>query len=230
MIAAIQPTGMMTTLPATQVNLRCPVCRHAGVFNGIFNCVDAVWSEVRIARRTSTRREKITVQTGRAGLRLCPNAACGALVFVAVDLNTGKIVSFPQETIDFDATNLPDGILESLEEAIACHAGGCYRASSLMVRRVLEELCDDKGAIGKDLKARIAALGTHSAMVPKELLAAADELRILGNDAAHIEAKSYNDIGENEATLAIDLTKELLKAVYQYGALVDRLRKLKSPP
>jgi hypothetical protein len=97
-----------------------------------------------------------------------------------------------------------------------------------MVRRVLEELCSDKNTPGKDLKARLAALGGNI-VIPQELLTAADELRILGNDAAHVEAKAYDAIGPNEAALAIELAKELLKAVYQYSALVSRLKALKKP-
>ena len=97
-----------------------------------------------------------------------------------------------------------------------------------MVRRLLEELCDDKKATGSDLKARLTSLG-GSIVIPQELLTAADELRILGNDAAHVEAKAYDAIGANEALLAIELAKELLKAVYQYSALVDRLKALKKP-
>jgi len=61
------------------------------------------------------------------------------------------------------------------------------------------------------------------------LLEAADELRLLGNDAAHIEAKTYDAIEAEEVEVAIDLAKELLKSVYQYGSLVNRLRALKKP-
>lgn len=95
-----------------------------------------------------------------------------------------------------------------------------------MIRRTLEELCEDKKALGANLKARIAALNAV-AIIPTELLNAADELRILGNDAAHIEAKDYDKIGEEESELAIELAKELLKAVYQYNALLTRLTALK---
>jgi hypothetical protein len=138
------------------------------------------------------------------------------------------IESFPPEVIDFDSTNLPPPILASLEEAIQAHAAGCYKASALMVRRTLEELCDNKNAQGSDLKQRLAAL-SQSVVVPRELLDAADELRLLGNDAAHVKAKNYDAIGKDEASLAIELAKELLKAVYQYTSLVDRLKALKKP-
>ena len=89
-------------------------------------------------------------------------------------------------------------------------------------------MCNDKGAAGGDLKQRLAAL-SGSVVVPKELLDAADELRLLGNDAAHVNAKNYDSIGANESRLAIELAKELLKAVYQYASLVDRLKALKKP-
>jgi len=95
-----------------------------------------------------------------------------------------------------------------------------------MVRRTLEELCDDKKATGANLKARILALSAV-AVVPAELLNAADELRVLGNDAAHVEAKDYDKIGKEESAIAIELAKELLKAVYQYTSLVARLTALK---
>lgn len=69
----------------------------------------------------------------------------------------------------------------------------------------------------------------QNVLVPKDLLDAADELRLLGNDAAHIKAKNYDAIGKDEAALAIELAKELLKAVYQYTSLVSKLRALKKP-
>jgi len=204
--------------PSTTVNLRCPICRHAGAFHGIDNCFDVSWSE------PSPGGGGPAVQFN-AGERMCPNSECQSLVQVIV--SGGKLVeSFPPEVIDFDSTNLPPQILSSLEEAIKAHAAGCFRACALMVRRVLEELCDDKHATGSDLKQRLAALST-SVVVPKELLDAADELRLLGNDAAHISAKNYDSIGTEQATLAIELAKELLKAVYQYASLVDRLKALK---
>mgnify|MGYP001245890349 CR=1 FL=1 len=98
-----------------------------------------------------------------------------------------------------------------------------------MVRRVLEELCEDKKATGNNLMERLKALG-QTVIIPGELLTAADELRLLGNDAAHIEAKTYDQIGPDECSIAIELAKELLKAVYQYTSLVARLQALKKQP
>jgi hypothetical protein len=160
-------------------------------------------------------------------MRVCPNTECQSLVFVI--LKTGKLdTSYPPQIIDFDSTNLPERILATLEEAIKAHGAGCFKASALMVRRLLEELCQDKNVAGSDLKARLTSLG-GIVVIPQELLGATDELRILGNDAAHVEAKAYDAIGPNEASLAIELAKELLKAVYQYAALVSKLKALRKP-
>jgi hypothetical protein len=195
------------------VSLRCPHCGHAGSFQGVANSNDVQWTS-QGAHQT-------------AGIRQCPNPECQSLVFVVT--RAGKVAaSYPPQVIDFDSTNLPTPILATLEEAIKSHGAGCFKASALMVRRLLEELCEDKGTTGNDLKARLAALG-KTVVIPQELLTAADELRILGNDAAHVEAKAYDEIGSNEATVAIKLAKELLKAVYQYSSLLSELRALKKP-
>jgi hypothetical protein len=49
----------------------------------------------------------------------------------------------------------------------------------------------------------------------------------LGNDAAHIESQTFNDVGKTEVEISIEFTKEILKAVYQYEGLLSRIRSLK---
>lgn len=220
-------TETITSNPGTKdvahpVNMRCPRCRKEGVFHA-FAGKDAVWD---IHRKTTAG----TVSDGaiEIGCRRCPNRECNAFAFVVI--HRGKLLrSYPSEVIDFDSTNLPPRILASLEEAIKAYAANCYRASALMVRRVLEELCEDKNASGNNLMERLKALGS-TVIIPGELLLAANELRLLGNDAAHIEAKTYDQIGPEECAIAIELAKELLKAVYQYTSLVAKLQALKKPP
>jgi hypothetical protein len=110
----------------------------------------------------------------------------------------GKVVdSYPAETIDFDATNVPAAIPAALEEAIKCHAQRCFVASAIMVRKTLEELCRDRSATGPNLKERIKALG-GKVVLPAELLEGLDDLRLLGNDAAHIESQEYSKVGQEE--------------------------------
>jgi hypothetical protein len=61
-------------------------------------------------------------------------------------------------------------------------------------------------------------------VIPAELLAGIDDLRLLGNDAAHIESTVYDKLGKEEVEAAIEFAKEVLKALYQYSALLSKLR------
>ena len=147
----------VSLVDSRSVNFRCPQCRHAGAFTTLANH-DIGWDQ----------KIDNTLYSYSGGARKCPNEQCKGLVFVI--LRGGKLErSFPPEVIDFDATNLPDPILRTLEELVKAHSVGCFRASALMVRRVLEEVCRDKQATGNDLKARIAAL-RGNIVIPQELL------------------------------------------------------------
>jgi len=97
-----------------------------------------------------------------------------------------------------------------------------------MVRKTLELLCNEQNATGSNLKLRLQALGSV-AVLPPDLLTGLDDLRLLGNDAAHLESQAYNQVGKEEVEVAIEFTKEVLKAIYQYTTLLSRLRGLKKP-
>lgn len=194
-----------------RVSVRCPGCGNVGTFAPLPNVVDV-----------HAPPDKFL------GQRRCPNPLCQAHVFCIYD-NRGKVLrTYPPERIDFDPKGIPAQIVETFMEALTCRAEGLHVAAAIMIRRTLEELCEEKGAIGSNLKERISSLQS-SVVLPKELFVALDDLRLLGNDAAHIEAKTYDSIGQPEVDIGIELTKEVLKAVYQLDDLLARLRALKKP-
>lgn len=136
------------------------------------------------------------------------------------------LATYPAERLDFDASNLPDRVREALEEAVACHAAEAYSAAGMMVRKTLELLCEDRKAEGGTLYERIESL-RDKVVIPQELLEGMHDLRLLGNDAAHVESRVYNQVGKEEVEIAMDVAKEVLKSVYQLSGLLDRLRGLK---
>ena len=193
------------------VNMRCPKCRKLGTFE---------WSpefpDIHIG-------DNIII-----GNRRCPDPGCRNHLFVVLRAKTGKIViSYPAERINFDTTDIPSSIVNTLEEAITCHANHCFTASAIMVRKTLEELCSDQKATGKNLHQRIQSLSTKI-VIPQQLLDGMHNLRLLGNDAAHVESKTYKNIGRKELEIAIKFTEEILKAVYQYSSLLQELESLKA--
>ncbi|MGE0383437.1 MAG: DUF4145 domain-containing protein [Gammaproteobacteria bacterium] len=162
------------------------------------------------------------------GQRRCPNPTCHAHLFCIHDRGGSVLRTYPPQRVDFEPKNIPDRIVRTFTESLSCYAENLHVAAAIMIRRTLEELCEDKKAGGNSLKDRIAALQSI-VVLPKELFTALDDLRLLGNDAAHIEAKTYDSVGTAEIEVAIELTKEILKAVYQLDGLVERLRSLKKP-
>ncbi len=196
---------------AGNVSVRCPACRQQGTFEPIGGIRDAAHGDMRF------------------GQRRCPNPACRAQLFVCIDQNYRVVVSYPAERIDFDSTDIPASVMAALEEAITCHANRCFVASAIMVRKCLEELCTERGATGGNLKERLKSLG-NKVLLPNELINGLDDLRLLGNDAAHIESQAYQKVGQEEVEVGIMFTKEVLKAVYQYKTLLAKLQALKKTP
>ncbi len=193
-----------------EVVAKCPECGQGGTFDTIPECQDKITSD-----------QKFLV-----GQRVCPNPECFCHMFFIHDIKNSKTITYPQLRIDFNANSIPDKIKVSLEEAIGCESIGAYVAAALMVRRTLECLCADRSANGENLKEKIKDLKSKI-ILPDELFDALDNLRLLGNDAAHIESKDYDNIGKAEVEIAIELTKEILKACYQYKDLVAKLKSYK---
>jgi hypothetical protein len=204
--------GLGTATTRHRPRLRCPFCHVTGV-------LDVVGTDQEI----HVPNEPLSFFVGS---RSCANADCRAHIFIVYELDGDVVVSYPPEVIDFDATNLPEPVLRAFGEAIQCHATNSYIAAAIMVRKTLEELCADRGAEGENLKDRIAAL-RERIVLPEDLLEGLDDLRLLGNDAAHIKSRVFNEVGQEEVEVGIEFTKEVLKAAYQHADLLARLRGLR---
>lgn len=191
---------------AGDLSLRCPACRHQAILQALHQDFQAVQRDGR--------------GTVAWGARRCPNPECGALILVIKHGQT--VISYPAETIDFDASDLPERVLAALEEAVKCHAEQCYVASAIMVRKTLEEVCAERGAGGPNLKERLDAL-RNNVNLPEPMFDALQDLRLLGNDAAHIESQVFNKVDQEEVEIALDITKEILKATYQLSSIMNRL-------
>lgn len=196
---------------------RCPHCGHHGTFLDLGN------KDIYTYYSTNGNIQPQTF----LGVRKCPNDNCkGHLFFIADNQRNIQFVS-PSDMIPFDRENIPEKVMSAFEEAIKCHSNSCFIASAIMIRKSLEEICIDRGAIGNNLFKKLQDLG-GKILIPQELIQGMDELRLLGNDAAHIEAQTFSEIGKEEIEVSIEFTKEILKAVYQYESLLKRLKNLKN--
>jgi hypothetical protein len=196
------------------VQLRCPHCMVLGIMIPVSSGFKYT--------KSATNGQRLGNRLLSAKIMRCPNSKCGAVTFV---VSEGEVVfgCFPPERLAFDASNIPQALLGTLIEAIACHTAGAFRASAMMVRRLLEEICHDAGANGKDLHSRILGL-RDSIVLPQALFDAMLELKAIGNDAAHIEARAYTTIDEEEGRISIELALDILRARFQHEDLAARLK------
>lgn len=209
MIFKLSGAGQSQSSNGTRISVRCPHCGHNGTFESIGNDI------------LDKRSAKIF------GLRRCPNQNCFGHLFFVYDTHFGEIVlTHPSDSIPFDKENIPENVLNTFQEAIISHSNNCFVASAIMIRKTLEEICNDREAKGDNLYKRVEDLGSKI-VIPNELLEGMQELRLLGNDAAHIESKTFHEIGKSEVEISIEFTIEILKAVYQYENLLEKLRALK---
>jgi hypothetical protein len=206
------------TIAQFALRVRCPGCRDRVTLESLENQTNDI----------QFVSEGENEQHFNAGQRICPNLECRTHLFVIYQRRQGQLDVlgvYPPERIDFDDTGLPERVLAAIEEATACHAQACYVAAAMMVRKTLEEVCLDHEAGGSNLKDRLAVLGSKI-VLPQALLDGLDALRLLGNDAAHVESRDYEQVGKQEVDVALDVTKEILKATYQLDSIVGRLTAL----
>lgn len=200
----------------TRVAARCPACKTSSVFDAVSQTPDT---------QVVPRGGRVLV----TGLRTCPSRLCGCLIFFVCEPGGSNVRLYPPETLDFDSTGLPQSVLDALEEAVMCHAASCYRASAMMVRKTLEQLCIEQTITKGNLKEKVKEL-CAKIVIPIDLVDGIDDLRLLGNDAAHVSAQDFNQVGKDEVETAIELAKELLRATYQHKSLVARMKAHKLPP
>lgn len=201
------------------LSMRCPHCRMMGQFQTPNGVTTFYYEEFSRAGAGASIRNEMKM---KAAVRICPNSSCRGIVF-SISQQEIVFASFPPLLLDFDVEGLPSTCAVTLMEAIACHASNAHRATAIMVRRLLEEICAENEAKGKNLHERLESLKSKVTL-PTALFDAMKELKLLGNDAAHVDAKDYDSVGKEEAELAIEVAKEIVKALYQLSGLVDRLK------
>lgn len=115
---------------------------------------------------------------------------------------------------------IPEGLFSIITEAQKVKSLSPL-AYVILVRKVLEEICKDKGIKGKNLKESLNRL-VHDLELPEVFKNATDKLRIFGNLGAHA---SEITIGKDEILLIEEFLFSLVEYIY---ILPSKLKKLDS--
>ncbi len=95
----------------------------------------------------------------------------------------GERVLYPTAR-QFLTEGMPTSVARSYSAAADSLTRGLYEPCVIMCRKCLEALCREQGATKGSLKERLVQLG-EAGQIDQKLLVWADELRLIGNDAAH---------------------------------------------
>lgn len=136
-----------------------------------------------------------------------------ALLFVDEDYGQGWDGPYrlfpPQPTRLSEA--IPESLRADLTEARKCFNAKCFTATSVMVRRMTENLCVEQGVVTGSLFRRLKALKDTGIIEPR-LYEWADILRELGNEGAHGGAP----VTKADAQEALAMAEALLDYVYSF--------------
>lgn len=108
-------------------------------------------------------------------------------------------------------TNVPDGIVQDIEEAERAHFAFCFKACVVMCRRALQLALEDKGAKGRTLGPLLtdARSKTPPILTPR-VDALAEGIKDYGDSGAH----RTDDIDASTAALVVHITVVALTELY----------------
>ncbi len=124
-------------------------------------------------------------------------------------------ILYPSATLKL--TGLPIQIQEAYETALRVRAVE-PNAYAVILGRLLELICEDREAVGKDLYQKLSSLAAKGE-IPTKLVGVAQSLRQLRNLGAHA---SLGELTNEEIPLLDDLCKAILEYVYIAPYLAQR--------
>jgi len=145
--------------------------------------------------------------------------------------NRGEISGiYPPGSYELDSTiSINEEIRNDFREAGLCLAAGCYKASMVMSRRLLQRCLKDQGYE----EYRLADAIDHAmknGTLRKPFHEIATEVRHYGNFGAHPDDDQLATIGKDEASLIIDFSRLLIEEFYEIPAAAQKLRKNRQSP
>jgi len=111
--------------------------------------------------------------------------------------------------------SVPKSVLDDYVEATSTFNINAFRASSVMARRALQQALEDKGATkGSNLADQVSEL-ERKGLLSSATSSLAHGVRQFGNFGAHPNDDLLTQVTSDEARLALDVTKKILKELYK---------------
>jgi hypothetical protein len=184
-----------------------------------------------VSRTTSGIFHQAETRRGREcyAVAICQVRECNRAVFLIIGAPADFIFSradmpfeakvYPAAEAQYEPDGVPKEIAKEFCEALECHWNGHNLGAALVGRRVLQAAARDVlGGKLTRLELEIAAIPDDK--LNKALKDQATHVRLIGNDAAHVEPVDPDDVRD-----LIDFVEEVLDVLYVRPKRVAELQK-----
>jgi Domain of unknown function (DUF4145) len=119
------------------------------------------------------------------------------------------------------SAEIPESLRQEFDEARACFDAKAYKATVVMVRRVLEGTCRENDAQGGTLVRNLQKM-REIGLIDGTISEWADALRVLGNEGAHYTERQ---VSRDDAEDALAFAEALLDHIYILRKRFDEFAK-----
>jgi len=155
----------------------------------------------------------------------CQNPVCGGLVLVILDYNGKEVQIYPFGSWELDkAIDIKDEIRCDFKEAGIALAAGCYKASMVMSRRVLQRCLKEQGCNQRQLVDAISH-AIKEDILRKPLHDIATEIREYGNLGAHPDDDGLAAATQEAAKQILEFARLVVHEFYEVPAAAEKLKK-----
>ena len=157
----------------------------------------------------------------------CQNSTCRKLVLIDMQ-NTGQVNRiFPFADYELDAgAPVPQAVRDDFREAGLSLGAGCYKASLVMSRRVLQRCLAEQGCTQNKLVDAINA-ALSGGVLRKAFHPIAEEIRQYGNLGAHPDDDNLAAASQESANQVLEFCRLLIHEFYEVPASAAALKALR---
>ena len=182
---------------------------------------------VRHVQTTQRFREPLDAGDGNLlwQVERCQNDTCRRLILVQIT-NTGnvqQIYPFVEYALDSKA-KIPVNIQSDFKEAGICLGAGCFKASLVMSRRVLQRCLKEQGCNQNKLVDAISH-AIHENILRKAFHPLAEEIRQYGNLGAHPDDDQLENASHDSAEQVLEFSRLLIHEFFEVPASANLLKR-----
>jgi hypothetical protein len=155
----------------------------------------------------------------------CQNPKCSRLILITYQAGVGYKVIYPVGSFELEQSiKISQEIRNDFKEAGLCLSAGCYQASMVMSRRVLQRCLKEQGCAQHKLVDAID-YAVKEGILRTPFHKVATEIRQYGNLGAHPDDEQLVEVDESKAKQVLDFARLIIHDFYEVPATAENLRR-----